>query len=178
MAFLLAHPYPNQRGIWPNFRSPLVVELLHAITAYLTGSVLFLFLPMIPISLVGTAPQVRHRCYRVIRARLARHHQAVESPQTAMEIMAIAILPVAVSVHTIHPSTSRWRPSGWHSAIFGLTVAGAIFSGIGALIIAMAFLCVPHLENTCTGPFRTSAIAADDGSVVGILVFAERLRIW
>src|SRR5580692_8870797 len=40
-------PYPNQRGIWPNFRSPLVWDFF-AISTYLTGSVLFLALPMIP----------------------------------------------------------------------------------------------------------------------------------
>jgi Ni/Fe-hydrogenase subunit HybB-like protein len=40
-------PYPNQRGIWPNFRSPLVWDFF-AINTYLTGSVLFLFLPMSP----------------------------------------------------------------------------------------------------------------------------------
>src|SRR4051812_40726065 len=40
-------PYPNQRQIWPNFRSALVWDFF-AIPAYLTGSVLFLFLPMIP----------------------------------------------------------------------------------------------------------------------------------
>src|SRR5262245_19566530 len=39
-------PYPNQRGIWPNFRSPLVWDFF-AISAYLTGSSLFLFLSII-----------------------------------------------------------------------------------------------------------------------------------
>jgi hypothetical protein len=39
-------PYPNQRLIWPNFRSPLVWDFF-AISAYLSGSLLFLFLPMI-----------------------------------------------------------------------------------------------------------------------------------
>src|SRR5881392_4393350 len=40
-------PYPSQRLIWPNFRSPLVWDFI-AITTYLTGSTLFLLLPMIP----------------------------------------------------------------------------------------------------------------------------------
>ncbi len=40
----------------------------------------------------------------------------------------------------------------WHSAIFGpYFVAGAIFSGIAGLIIAMATLRkFLHLERTCT----------------------------
>src|SRR5436190_1368028 len=40
-------PYPSQRLIWPNFRSPLAWDFF-AINTYLTGSLLFLFLPMIP----------------------------------------------------------------------------------------------------------------------------------
>jgi molybdopterin-containing oxidoreductase family membrane subunit len=40
-------PYPSSRQIWPNFRSPLVWDFF-AISTYLTGSVLFLVLPMVP----------------------------------------------------------------------------------------------------------------------------------
>src|SRR6266581_2228029 len=40
-------PYPNSRLIWPNFRSPLLWDLT-AILTYVTGSVIYLFLPLIP----------------------------------------------------------------------------------------------------------------------------------
>src|SRR5574341_592813 len=40
-------PYPNSRLLWPNFRSPLLWDLT-AIFTYLTGSVIYLYLPMIP----------------------------------------------------------------------------------------------------------------------------------
>src|SRR5262245_32086760 len=40
-------PDPSERLIWPNFRSPLVWDFF-AIATYLTGSTLFLALPMIP----------------------------------------------------------------------------------------------------------------------------------
>src|SRR5881396_4010543 len=46
LAFWLI-PYPNHRSILPNFRSPLVWDFF-AISTYLIGSVLFLFLPLIP----------------------------------------------------------------------------------------------------------------------------------
>src|SRR5574342_50354 len=63
--------------------------------------------------------------------------------------LAVAVIPIAVSVHTV----IAWifaltlRPM-WHSTIFGpYFVVGAIFSGIAALIIAMAILRrVYHLE--------------------------------
>ncbi len=67
-----------------------------------------------------------------------------------MQIMAIVILPVAVSVHTIVSfDFSMALVPMWHSTIFGpYFVAGAIFSGIAALIIAMAFLRrFLHLEE-------------------------------
>jgi molybdopterin-containing oxidoreductase family membrane subunit len=40
-------PYPSERQIWPNLRSPLAWDFF-AISTYLTGSTLFLLLPLIP----------------------------------------------------------------------------------------------------------------------------------
>ena len=143
-------PYPNQRGIWPNFRSPLVWDFF-AITTYLTGSVLFLFLPMIPdLALVrDRTTGWRHRVYGVLALGWRGTTTQWNRLETAMEIMAIAILPVAVSVHTIVSFDFSMAPVPmWHSTVFGpYFVAGAIFSGIAALILAMALLrrCL-HLE--------------------------------
>lgn len=56
--------------------------------------------------------------------------------------MAVTVLPIAVSVHTVvlYVFSMTVQPM-WHSAIFGpYFVAGAIFSGIAAIIIAMAIL--------------------------------------
>jgi molybdopterin-containing oxidoreductase family membrane subunit len=67
-----------------------------------------------------------------------------------MQIMAIAIIPVAVSVHTIVSfDFSMATVPMWHSTIFGpYFVAGAIFSGIAGLLIAMAVLRrFLHLED-------------------------------
>src|SRR4029079_12168497 len=60
-------PYPSERQIWPNFRSPLVWDFF-AISTYLTGSLLFLFLPMIPdFALVrDRATGVRRRIYGML----------------------------------------------------------------------------------------------------------------
>ena len=40
-------PYPNQRGLWVNFKSPLLWDLF-AINTYLTISVVFFFVGLIP----------------------------------------------------------------------------------------------------------------------------------
>jgi molybdopterin-containing oxidoreductase family membrane subunit len=59
-----------------------------------------------------------------------------------MSIMAVAIVPVAVSVHTIVSFDFSMAPVPmWQTTIFGpYFVAGAIFSGIAGLLIAMALL--------------------------------------
>jgi molybdopterin-containing oxidoreductase family membrane subunit len=68
--------------------------------------------------------------------------------------MALVIIPVAVSVHTvvswIFGMTLR---AGWHSTIFGpYFVVGAIFSGIAALLTAMALFVkfFPYLDRYIT----------------------------
>ena len=100
-----------------------------------------------------------------------------------MQIMAIAIIPVAVSVHTIVSfDFSMATVPMWHSTIFGpYFVAGAIFSGIAALIIAMAalrkllhleaYLHPVHFENLGKLLLLMSLLWA-------YFVFAERLTVW
>src|SRR5688572_31874382 len=45
--FYYLMPYPNQRELWPNFRSPLVWDVF-AISTYLTVSATFFVVGMIP----------------------------------------------------------------------------------------------------------------------------------
>src|SRR5206468_5731605 len=148
--FFWLMPYPSQRQIWPNFRSPLVWDFF-AISTYLTGSVLFLVLPIIPdFALVrDKTTGTRHRIYGVLALGWQGTTKQWHRLESAMQIMAIAIIPVAVSVHTIVSFDFSMAPVPmWHSTIFGpYFVTGAIFSGIAALILAMAALrTFLHLE--------------------------------
>ena len=126
-------PYPSERQIWPNFRSPLVWDFF-AINTYLTGSVLFLLLPMIPdFALVrDRSTGLRRRIYGALALGWRGTPKQWHRLESAMQIMAIAIMPVAVSVHTIVSFDFSMAPVPmWHSTIFGpYFVAGAIFSGI------------------------------------------------
>src|SRR5215212_7394162 len=149
VAFWLC-PYPSERLIWPNFRSPLVWDFF-AINTYLTGSLLVLLLPMIPDFAVvrDKSTGLRHRIYRALALGWRGTPKQWHRLETAMQIMAIAIIPVAVSVHTIVSFDFSMAPVPmWQTTIFGpYLVAGAIFSGIAALLIAMAVLRkVLHLE--------------------------------
>src|SRR5712692_11611195 len=47
LLFFWLVPYPTSRLLWPNFRSPLLWDLT-AILTYLSGSVIYLYLPLIP----------------------------------------------------------------------------------------------------------------------------------
>src|ERR1700682_3609124 len=60
-------PYPSERGIWPNFRSPLVWDFF-AISTYITGSLTFLLLPIIPdwAMVRDRATGLRKRVYTVL----------------------------------------------------------------------------------------------------------------
>jgi len=177
-------PYPNQRGLWPNFRSPLVWDFL-AITTYLIGSVLFLALPMIPdfALLRDRTTGWRRRVYGTLALGWRGTTIEWQRLETAMSIMAVVILPVAVSVHTIVSFDFSMAPVPmWHSTIFGpYFVAGAIFSGVAALILAMAllrrflelgaYLRPLHFENLGKLLLLMSLVWS-------YFVFSERLTIW
>ncbi len=136
-------PYPNSRLLWPNFRSPLVWDLT-AISTYLIGSTIFLFLPLIPdvAQLAKHSTGWRRWLYRRLSLGWTGSDREWHALERAMKLMAGIILAVAVSVHTVVAwDFSMAVAPMWHSTIFGpYFVAGAIFSGIAALIIAMAVI--------------------------------------
>tara|TARA_Y100000588_G_scaffold387041_1_gene483913 strand:+ start:5180 stop:6496 length:1317 start_codon:yes stop_codon:yes gene_type:complete len=136
-------PYPNDRLLWPNFRSPLVWDMT-AIFTYMTGSVLFLYLPLIPdLAMMAKRSQgVRGFLYRKLSLGWTGSDRQWHAMERAMKLMAGMILAVAVSVHSVVAfDFSMSVAPMWHSTIFApYFVAGAIFSGIAALVLVMAAL--------------------------------------
>ncbi|MBZ5500648.1 MAG: polysulfide reductase NrfD [Acidobacteriia bacterium] len=177
-------PYPSERGIWPNFRSPLVWDFF-AISTYITGSLTFLLLPIIPdwAMVRDRATGLRKRIYTVLAFGWRGTPREWHRLEMAMKIMAVTILPVAVSVHTIVSWDFAMAPVPmWHSTVFGpYFVAGAIFSGIAALIIAMALLRKTlHLEA-----YLKPSHFSNLGKLLLVMsllwiyfIFAERLTVW
>jgi Ni/Fe-hydrogenase subunit HybB-like protein len=177
-------PYPSERLIWPNFRSPLAWDFF-AINTYLTGSLLFLFLPMIPDFAIvrDKSTGIRRKIYGVLALGWRGTTKQWHRLETAMQIMAIAIIPVAVSVHTIVSFDFSMAPVPmWHSTIFGpYFVAGAIFSGIAGLIIAMATLRkFLHLEDYLHPVHfqNLGKLLLMMSLLWGYFVFNERLTVW
>lgn len=136
-------PYPNSRLLWPNFRSPLVWDLT-AISTYLTGSTIYLFLPLIPdvAQLAQHATGWRRKLYRALSFGWTGSDREWHALERAMKLMAAIILAVAVSVHTVVSwDFSMAIAPMWHSTIFGpYFVVGAIFSGIAALLVVMSII--------------------------------------
>ncbi|HSQ29158.1 MAG TPA: NrfD/PsrC family molybdoenzyme membrane anchor subunit [Gemmatimonadaceae bacterium] len=138
------------------FQSPILWDLV-SVTTYITGSFLYLYVAMIPdMPILAQAARDAGRSPRLVRLYEILSLGFRETPEhrrrlaRALGAMAVIIIPVAVSVHTV----VSWvfgmtlRP-GWHSTIFGpYFVIGAIFSGTAAIITAMAlFRRAYHLER-------------------------------
>jgi len=137
-------PFPNQRQLWPNFHSPLMWDLL-AITTYVLGSTMYLFLPLIP-DLAMARDRTKKGWRKTFYKVLALGFRGTEGEWThlrnAMNIFAFAIIPVMFSVHTIvsWDFAVATRP-GWNSTIFGpYFVIGALHSGMGAVIMVLAIV--------------------------------------
>ncbi|MHC4234675.1 MAG: NrfD/PsrC family molybdoenzyme membrane anchor subunit [Planctomycetota bacterium] len=123
-------------------QSPLLWDVC-SITIYLTMSSLYLYLPLIPDIAILRDHTNRYRwLYRILAlgwTGTRRQHRVLE---ILIGIFAVLVIPVAVSVHTVVSFVFAMtiQPM-WHSAIFGpYFVVGAIFSGIAALICAMALI--------------------------------------
>ncbi len=134
-------------------RSPLLWDVV-CISVYLLSSIFYLLLPLIPdMAILRDQGQVtgwRKELHRILALGWNSNPEQKRRLEKAIGIMAILIIPIAVSVHTV----VSWifgmtiRPM-WHSTILGpYFVVGAIFSGIAAIIIAMAVLRkVYHFEG-------------------------------
>ena len=129
--------------------SPLLWDVC-SIGLYFTASSIYLYVPMIPDLAMIRDLKIRPTWfYWFLAIGYQDTPRARRILQRIIAVLAVVVIPIAISVHTV----IAWifaltlRPM-WHSTIFGpYFVIGAIFSGIAALIIAMAILRrVYHLE--------------------------------
>jgi Fe-S-cluster-containing dehydrogenase component/Ni/Fe-hydrogenase subunit HybB-like protein len=142
-------------GRW---QSPLIWDIT-AILTYLTGSLIYLYLPLIPdLALcrdrLGAQAPAWQRWFFTTASIGWKGTQAQRNAlERALSVMMIVIIPVAVSVHTVVSWVFAMSlRETMNSTIFGIFfVAGAIYSGIAAIIILMAVLRkIMHLEEFIT----------------------------
>jgi len=169
--FYYLMPYPSDRQIWPDFRSPLVMDVF-AVGTYLTISALFWFTGLIPDFAVlrDRAKGLAYKAYGALSlgwqgsVREWRHYRRVYL------YMAGIATPLVLSVHSV----VSWDFAlsivpGWHSTIFApYFVAGAIFSGVAMVVTIMipmrwafgleSYITERHFENMAKLILLTSMI--------------------
>src|SRR3990172_6392192 len=136
-------PYPNQRGLWFNFMSPLMFDVF-AISTYATSSMIFLYFGSIP-DLAAVRDRVkgwRKEVYTILslgwRGTDAEWHWLTK----AYTFFAVFIIPLAVSVHSIVSwDFALSKVPGLSKTIFApYFVVGAIYSGSAGIVTLMIFL--------------------------------------
>jgi molybdopterin-containing oxidoreductase family membrane subunit len=133
-------PYPNQRELWVNFRSPLIWDVF-AVSTYATVSTIFFFVGMIP-DLAAIRDKVLEKPRKIIYTILSlgwkgSNWEWLHYTRAYLYFAAFAT-PLVISVHSVVSwDFAMANTPGWHTTIFPpYFVAGAIFSGL-ALVITL-----------------------------------------
>ncbi|NOY73218.1 MAG: polysulfide reductase NrfD [Gammaproteobacteria bacterium] len=164
-------PYVTDRGIWPNFRSPLVWDAF-AISTYLTSSAIFLFIGMIPDLAIcrDNARGWRKKLYTALSLGWRGDDRQWRNFRRTYLVMACFLIPLAVSVHSIVSSDFAMSiMPGWHITTFPpYFVAGALYSGCAAIITLFVllryffrfeeYMTISVLEKTCKLTFAIAMV--------------------
>ena len=136
-------PYVSDRGHWPNFRSPLAWDAF-AISTYLSASMLFLFIGMIPDLAIcrDNTTGWRKKLYTLLSLGWTGNDRQWRTFRKTYLLMACFLIPLAVSVHSIVSSDFAMAiMPGWHITSFPpYFVAGALYSGCAAIITLFVML--------------------------------------
>jgi Ni/Fe-hydrogenase subunit HybB-like protein len=153
-------PYPNERGLWINFSSPLVWDVF-AVATYFAVSLLFWYLELVPdfATVRDHSTGWRAAIFRWLAIGWAGTAGEWRHFRTAYALLAGLITALVVSVHSIVSwDFAAAIVPGWHSTIFApYFVAGAIFSGLSMVLTLMIparwligiteYVTVDHLEK-------------------------------
>ncbi len=137
-------PYDFARGIYPNIRSPLIWDPV-AISTYLTGSTLFLYIALLPDlgNLRDRTSGWQNALYTVLALGWRGNPRQWKLQTVGGILLSALMLPIFVSVHSIVSWDFAVTPAveGWHSTIFApYFVIGAVHSGVSAVVTMMALM--------------------------------------
>jgi molybdopterin-containing oxidoreductase family membrane subunit len=177
-------PYPNQRGLWVNFKSPLVWDVF-AVSTYFTVSTLFLLVGLVPdvASIRDKATGWRKKFYRITALGWRGTDQQWRHYTKAYLYMAALATPLVLSVHSVVSwDFAMSIVPGWHATIFApYFVAGAIYSGVAMVITLIVplrkvfrlerYITVMHFENL-------SKLLLLTGMIVGYAYGMEYFIAW
>ncbi len=121
------------------FQSPLLWDF-SSISTYLVLSSIFLYVAAIP-DLAHLRDRVKRGkwFYEIFSLNFRGTRNQWHQYEKSVLILSVVVIPVAVSVHTVISFVfSMTLQPLWHETIFGpYFVAGAIFSGVAAICVAM-----------------------------------------
>ncbi|MCE2392014.1 MAG: polysulfide reductase NrfD [Proteobacteria bacterium] len=182
--FYFILPYPNQRGLWVNFKSPLLWDVF-AIGTYTIISILFFIVGLIPD--IGAARDRvrdwRRHLYRVLAMGWRGTSEQWRAHSRSVLHLSGLATPLVLSVHSVVSwDFATSVVPGWHTTIFApYFVAGAIFSGIAMVITILipvrqafglqAYLRDVHFDNMGKLILITS-------SIVGYAYGMEYFMAW
>jgi Ni/Fe-hydrogenase subunit HybB-like protein len=153
-------PYPSERFLWPNFRSPLVWDVF-AISTYLTISAVFFVVGLVPdiAALRDATTGWRQRIYGLVAMGWQGTDRQWRHYRRAYGLFAALATPLVVSVHSVVSwDFAMALVPGWHSTLFApFFVDGAIFSGFAMVLVLLipmrryfnlyAYITNRHLDN-------------------------------
>lgn len=178
-------PLPSSQGIWPNFRSPLEWDVF-AISTYLTVSLLFWYMGMIPdLATIRdrAKSKIRKFAYGILAMGWRGSNRHWSNYEMAYLMLAGLATPLVISVHTIVSfDFAVANIPGWHSTIFPpYFVAGAIFSGFGmVLTLVLPLRAIYKLHDLIT-QYHIDCICKitlATGSMVGYAYLIEFFIAW
>lgn len=149
--FYWLFPYPNQRQLWVNFRSPLMWDVF-AVSTYFIISATFFWVGMVPdaAALRDSATGGWRRFYALFSVGWRGTAEEWRHYTRSYLFFAALATPLVISVHSV----VSWDFAvsilpGWHSTIFPpYFVAGAIFSGVAMVVMLLIPIRkVLHLEG-------------------------------
>jgi molybdopterin-containing oxidoreductase family membrane subunit len=182
--FYWVMPYPNFRGLWANFRSPLVWDVF-AISTYLTVSATFLFMGLIPdvAAVRDSAAGWRKKVYGLVSLGWKNSDREWHHFGRMYLYLAALATPLVLSVHSVVSwDFAMAIVPGWHATIFApYFVAGAIYSGCGMVITILIplrktlhierYIQVKHFENL-------AKLCLVTGTIVGYAYATEFFMAW
>jgi Ni/Fe-hydrogenase subunit HybB-like protein len=178
-------PYPNQMGMWPNFRSPLEWDVF-AVGTYFTVSLLFWYMGMVPDLATlrdRSTTKVRQMVYGLLAMGWRGSNRHWHRYERIYLLLAALATPLVLSVHSVVSfdfATSQLP--GWHTTILPpYFVAGAVFGGF-AMVLVLAIPCrawfglkeiitLRHMENM-------AKIMLATGMIVGLAYSTELFIAW
>jgi Ni/Fe-hydrogenase subunit HybB-like protein len=131
-------PYPSQRDLWPNFKSPLMWDVF-AVGTYLSISVVFFIVGLVPdlASVRDVSTGWRRRIYGVLALGWEGSDRQWRHYRRGYGLFAALATPLVLSVHSVVSwDFAMALVPGWHSTLFApFFVDGAIFSGFAMVIV-------------------------------------------